>query len=218
MPSKTQEFAASFTLDLGVDNTAHPSAVQPLGPTGALVASVNTRLSKTRGVPRKSPRAAIMLDPATHAGSTAAGGVIPCGHVSSNLVMRHKRYGPQRIAGTELLALNAPLGGVVGLANPGNHKPWAADVSRAGAVPFPAQHVGPAMCANGGFLWFAAIRLDGNVLQVHLSVLGPNGELAAIPRSVASVTGGSGTPPWVGLTSGTACGSGTGTAPPPPSS
>jgi hypothetical protein len=203
MPSKAQEFAASFTLDLGVDNTAHPSAVQPLGPAGALTASVNTRLSKTRGVPRKSPRAGIMLDPAPHAGSTAAGGVIPCGHVSSNLVMRHKRYGPQRIAGAELVALNVPLGGVVGLPSPGNHKPWAADVSRAGVVPFPAHHVGPAMCANGGFLWFAAIRTvtSSGSLGVHLTVLGPDGELVAIPRTVDLVTGGPGSPPWVGLTS-----------------
>jgi hypothetical protein len=194
MPSKAQEFAASFTLDLGADNTAHPSAVQPMGPAGGLIASVNTRLSKTRGVPRKSPRAAIMLDPALHSGSFAAGGVIPCGHMASSYVARHRRYSPQRIAGTSLAQLTAPL-------NESGHRVyWPADVTRAGVVPNPGQYTAPAMCSHNGFLWFAAVRYDAGSIFIHVTVLGPNGECAALPMPVTNVTGSIAQPPWVGLT------------------
>jgi hypothetical protein len=203
MPSKANEFAQSFTLDLGMDNTAHPSAVQPFGPAGALVSSTNTRLSKTRGVPRKSPQAAVMTDPVAHTGSTAAGGVIPCGHMASSLVVRNRRYGGQRIAGTELMALATPfpLQGPVAATGPRNY--WPADVTRAGVVPNPGQYTAPATCAHNGFLWFASIRQNPNngQLGVYVTVLGQNGECAALPREVVNLTSGAiATPPWVGLT------------------
>lgn len=197
MPSKVQEFAQSFTLDLGVDNTAHRSAVQPFGPAGALVSSTNTRLSKTRGVPRKSPRAAVMTDPAVHAGSTAAGGVIPCGHMGSSLVVRHRRYGPQRIAGTVLSQLTTPLSAQV---ITGQRQYWPADVTRAGVVPNPGQYTAPAVCSHNGYLWFAAIRYDGGLIYVHVTVLGPNGECASLPVPITNVTGSIAQPPWVALT------------------
>jgi len=198
MPSKVQEFAQSFTLDLGVDNTAHRSAVQPFGPAGALVSSTNTRLSKTRGVPRKSPRAAVMTDPGSpHTGSTAAGGVIPCGHMSSSLVVRNRRYGSQRIAGTSLMPLAAPL---TAQAPGGLRQYWPADVTRAGVVPNPGQYTAPAMVSHNGFLWFASIRYDSGSIGVFVTALGPNGELAAMPLCVDYVSGSIAQPPWVGLT------------------
>lgn len=195
MPSKVQEFAQSLSLDLGMDNTAHRSAVQPFGPGGALVSSTNTRLSKTRGVPRKSPRAAVMADPVAHSGSPACGGVIPCGHMSSNLVVRHRRYGAQRIADAALQPLAAPLtGGEL-------RRYWPADVTRAGVVPNPGQYTPPAMCSHNGFLWFAAWRYDAGAVNLFVTVLGPNGELAATPKWVGPTSGFTiATPLWVGLT------------------
>ncbi len=193
--AKEEEQRLSFRLDLGVDNTAEGTSVQPFGPAGALLESTNTRLSKTRGVPRKSPRAAVMVDPAEpHDGSFASGGVIPCGHMASSYVARHRRYGAQRIAGAELAGLTAPLG------ESGHRVYWPADVTRAGVVPNPGQYTAPAMCSQNGFLWFAAVRYDSGSIFIHVTVLGPNGECAALPRAVTNVSGSIAQPPWVGLT------------------
>jgi len=199
MPSKVQEFAQSLSLDLGMDNTAHRSAVQPFGPGGALVSSTNTRLSKTRGVPRKSPRAAIMADPGSpHNGTASCGGVIPCGHMSSSLVVRHRGYGAQRIANTSMMQLTAPL---TTMAVGGLRHYWPADVTRAGVVPSPGQYTPPAMCSHNGFLWFASWRYDSGTVALFVSVLGPSGELAAMPKWVSPTSGFTiATPLWVGLT------------------
>jgi hypothetical protein len=114
--------------------------------------------------------------------------------MSSNLVVRNRRYGSQRIADAGLMPLAAPLSGTL-------RQYWPADVSRAGVVPMPGQYTAPAVCAISGYLWFASIRYDSGAIGVFVTVLGPNGECAALPMKVVALASGSiGAPPWVGLT------------------
>lgn len=194
MARKDQEFAASFPLDLGIDLVSHEASVQPFGEGGALLTSRNTRLNKIRGVPTKAPGTVEMIDP--HTGSAACGGVIPCGQMSNAVLFRHRQYGPQRVAGTQI----APLQSVL-QANVQNF--WPADVSRAGAVPARAQWRDPAVCLFNGQMWFASVRIDTAGIAIFISVLGPNGELLVSPESNIAITGtlsSSVDPPWLGLT------------------
>lgn len=199
MAARQGDFAISFPLDLGMDNTASDTAVQPFGPGAALVASTNTRLSKVRGLPVKAPGTTTPNDPSSpHSGATACGGVVPCGHVSSSLVMRQRRYGAQRVAGTALSQLDCPLPGT-----PGVGAYWPADVSRAGAVPGGGQYVAPAMCMLDEQIWLASVRRNdiGTGLGIFVVVLGADGEVVAALEQVLSIAGTAATPPWVGLTS-----------------
>jgi hypothetical protein len=193
--SKAETLVLTFPLDLGMDGTAQETAVQPVGDRPALVSSTNTRLSRVRGVPTKAPGAVAMTDAASpHSGSSACGGIIPCGHISSSLVLRQKLYGPQRIAGTQLQALAAPLSG-------GVQSFWPADVSRAGAVPARGQYRDPALCLVDGQMWFASIRTNGTALSIFVSVIGEENELLAAPQAVYTLASGAiSSPPWVGLT------------------
>jgi hypothetical protein len=198
--AKEEEAVASFTLDLGIDNTTHETAVQSFGQGGALVSSVNTRLSKVRGVPTKAPGAVAVGDPdAPHSGSTACGGIIPCGHVSSSLVVRNRVYGAQRIAGTTLHSMGATLHAVGSATGPASY--WPASVSRAGAVPGRGQTEQPAMCTLDGQLWFASVRTNASGLAVFVTVIGADGEMLAAPQPVTTEPSGAITsPPWIGLT------------------
>lgn len=216
MGAKQGDFVVSFPLDLGMDNTASDTAVQPFGPQGALVASVNTRLTKVRGLPVKAPGSSAMSDPSSpHSGASACGGVVPCGHVSSSLVMRQRRYGAQRIAGEQLSALTGVLPGTPGVA-----AYWPADVSRASAVPGVGQYAVPAMCLHDGRVWLASYRRNdiSTGIGIFVTVLGEDGEVVAAPGQVATTAGAIATPPWVGITSHGANGvrlwhrNGTGTA------
>lgn len=194
---KESEFHISFPLDLGMDNTATDTNVQPLGDRPALVSSINTRLSKVRGIPTKAPGTTTPVDPDSRSGASACGGIIPCGHVSSSLVMRQKRYGAQRIAGAELSSLDSVLPDLSGV---GNY--WPADISRAGQLPGNGFYVPPAVCTLNSQIWVASFRPSDNSgnIGIFVTVLGANGEVVAAPEQVASVAGTINLSPWIGLT------------------
>lgn len=189
--AKEEEQQLVFGLDLGVDNTSTPFSVQPSGEAGALVASRNTRLSKTRGVPTKCPGAVLLTDATSRSGNSDCGGIVPCGYASSSLVIRRPQYGSQRLAGSALTGANV------------TRNYWPADIDRAGPVPGAGAFHQPAIALNDGQIWFAHCVFTGTTTAIELAVLGADGELIASPQSVVFLSGltvGDALTVWVGLT------------------
>lgn len=167
------EFRLSFPLDLGVDNTAHESAVQPFGEGAALVRSVNTRLSVMRGCPSKAPD----FDSISTIGSVPCGGIVPSGNRDSSIAFFHPKTGSKRISGSTTTA----HAGTIATAAVGSY--WPAQITRAGVVPGGSGWKPPATCYDSvsGGTWFAVVRDDGDDGLITISLIGPNGEVLVTP-------------------------------------
>lgn len=194
MASKEQEFTVSFPLDLGMDNVSLPTTVQPFGEGAKIASSVNTRLTKVRGVPVKCPTSVLISDGLTRAGDDACGGVIPCGYASSSLVVRRPRYGSQRINGSTLTSLSNLTS---------NRNFWPADVTQGGPLPGSLTITQPAICLLDGATWMArAVNKDGSN-NIECCVIGADGEITAVPTAVvtlATTTFIETAAVWIGLT------------------
>ncbi len=190
---KDAEFHISFPLDLGVDNTAQESAVQPMGERAALVESVNTRLSVVRGAPTKAPD----FDSITTLTDTPCGGIVPAGSVDSSIAFFHPKTGARRIAASTVGA----HAGTISTTAVGSY--WPAQISRAGVVPGGPGWKPPAICYDSvsGGTWSAVVRDDGDDGLITISLIGSNGEVLVTPTVAHTFA----TRPalrtyWVGLT------------------
>ncbi len=173
---KESEFHISFPLDLGIDNTAQESAVQPSGERAALVESVNTRLSVVRGAPTKAPD----FDSISTLTNLPCGGVIPAGNADSSLVVFHPKNGSKRVAGST----TGNLVGTITTTNVASY--WPAQISKAGAVPGGTNWKPPATCYDNtsGGTWHAVVRDDGTSGQLTISLVGADGSII-IPPTIA---------------------------------
>lgn len=194
------ESQVSFPLDLGVDNTAMGAAVQPFGEAPVLVRSENTRLSRTRGMPRKAPGGAAITGGDVGAG-VVCGGIVPAGHVDSSIAFFHPLaggdvVGNQRVVGTQAAAMR----GTVRADAPTYYYP--AQVTRAGVLPGGSTWRNVAIAYHEGKTWTVTVREQGaSDFAYYLSCFNDDGEQLVPPYPFATIANATAaTTAWAGLT------------------
>lgn len=176
--AKEEEQTYTFPLDLGIDNTALAQTVQPTGPQAALVGSVNTRLSKSRGAPSKAPGS----EPIEEDVTGPCLGIVPAGNIDSSVAFFHPPTNTKRISGS----VQADLSGTqYSLTTVTNYIPG--QVTRAGQLPGGASYIAPAICydALNSRTWVASVReYTATDSAIYISCFADDGRLLVAPYAV----------------------------------
>ena len=171
----------SFPLNLGMDNASFDEGVQPGGEAPKLARSINTRLTKVRGIVSKAPGTTAITS-----GNSRMGGMVPAGRVDSSIFFQYAHEGgSKRVAGSAVGSLPALNAG----AEPQNNF-FPARISRAGGLPAGATSFQtPATCwdSSTGYTYYASlVEVPGGSSAIAMTVLDDNGRVVVATTRVVT--------------------------------